>query len=87
MGKQKSKVHPFDVFKHLSSSNGEIKVIAMDNLVGVQRTKKGANVVLKVDPHTAQQLLTEPMAGALILVPTSAYNAARAILEQKMEGQ
>lgn len=81
---QKSKVHPFDVFKHLSKSNGKIKVIALDNLLGVERTKKGAKILIGVDAQTAQELLTEPMNGGLILVQKSAYDAAKQILESKI---
>lgn len=84
MGKQETKVHSFDVLKHLSVTNGHIKVAPLTNIISIERTKKGGKVTIGIDAQTTQELLTEPMNGCLVLVPASAYSAAQQHLQSKL---
>ena len=72
----------FDVLKEMSIRNMKIKMFPRDNVTQVWDGKKGGTIQMKVDPETAQLLMTDqPMIFGLLVADAEQFNALKIELE------
>lgn len=75
------KVNNFDILREMSARNGKIMLLPLDNIKGMQKTKRGTEITIGGPDEILMGLMAQQYIGGMLLADKDEYAAVKATLE------